>query len=131
MNWLTRLKEVEHTPVTTLQNPQKAPFAGFVGSSQALPGKSESVSDMETARLSLFSDRGLNLNEAQVAVRRLRTRDRERDDRRLCLECRHLSRGPGGWQCSQWRMLNVRSPTLPADLVLLLLQRCKAFKPRL
>ena len=131
MNWLTRLKEVGHTPAIALQNPQKAPFAGFVGSNQTHLRKSESVSDIETARLALFTDRGLSLNDAQISVGRLRTRDRERDDRRLCLECRHLSGGPGGWQCSQWRMLNVRSTAVPADLALLLLQRCKAFKPRL
>jgi hypothetical protein len=131
MNWLTRLKKMGHTPVTSLQNPQKAPFAGFVGSSQAVPRKSESVSNIETARLALFTDRGLRLNEAQISVGRLRTRDRECDDRRLCLECRHLSGGPGAWQCSQWRMLKVRSPAVPTDLALLLLQRCKAFKPRL
>jgi hypothetical protein len=131
MNWLMRLKKVGHTPVIALQNFQKVPSAGFVGGRQTLPRKSESGSDIETARLALFTDRGLSLNDAQISVGRLRTRDRERDDRRLCLECRYLSGGPGAWQCSQWQMLNVRSPALPADLVLLLLQRCKAFKPRL
>jgi hypothetical protein len=58
-------------------------------------------------------------------------RDRDTDDRRSCLECRHLSGyGPTSWRCGNWQAAGIairpRDTQLPADLVLQL-QRCDGF----
>ena len=44
-----------------------------------------------TARLARFADKGIKLDAAQALADRLVTRDREADERRLCLECAHLA----------------------------------------
>ena len=66
-----------------------------------------------------------------VLADKLVTRDRDLDDRRICLECRHLSGvGQTSWRCGNWQAAGVairsRDSLLPADLVLLL-QRCDGF----
>lgn len=43
-------------------------------------------------RMGLFQRRGLDLDQAEALADRLMARDAERDDRRVCLECRHLQR---------------------------------------
>lgn len=43
-----------------------------------------------TFRLSLFQRRGVPEHEAEQLVDRLLERDRDRDDRRMCVECAHL-----------------------------------------
>jgi hypothetical protein len=53
-------------------------------------------------------------------------RDRELDDRRLCLECAHL-KGTGRWRCGSAERAEVPTTGLARDLVLLL-QRCPGFK---
>ena len=47
--------------------------------------------DTFTARLARFTDKGLMLDDAEKLADKLVTRDRESDDRRLCLECVHLA----------------------------------------
>lgn len=148
MNWLARLKNLESAPAATLQNQQKPPFAGFVGAGPALSqksGESDVVlteilphpandaappTDISLARLALFTDRGLHLNDAQALADQLAVRDRGLDDRRLCLECQHLSGGVDSRRCSQWREIGIGSAAIPADLVTLL-QRCVGFHQRL
>lgn len=68
---------------------------------------------------------GLTANEADALADRLHLRDREGDDRRLCLECRHLRADAEGWRCASARGL--RGP-LARDLVVRLLQRCSGFE---
>ena len=63
--------------------------------------------------------------EAEKLAERLAVRDRERDGRRMCLECAHLQRA-GGWRCGQWKQAGIGGAALPADLVQLL-QRCEGF----
>lgn len=82
-----------------------------------------------TARLSRFSDKGLSLAEAEWLVDKLATRDRDRDDRRLCLECAHLQ-GCGPWRCGNWQAADVGRQWLARDLVLIL-QRCDGFRDHL
>lgn len=86
--------------------------------------------DTFTARLVRFTDKGLTLADAEQQADRLMTRDRDRDDRRLCLECTHLQ-GIGPWGCGNWRKAGacMRSSDagLARDLVLML-QRCDGFK---
>ena len=83
--------------------------------------------DTFTARLARFTDKGLPLTHAEKLADRLVTRDRERDNRRLCLECAHLA-----WSghCSNWRAAgaairvgNARVPVVLFDQ----LQHCAGF----
>jgi hypothetical protein len=75
-------------------------------------------------RLARFSDFGLGLEVAQGMADRLVVRDRDADDRSVCLECTHLRRG---WRCANWDRAGVAirasDAQLPAEFVSLL-QRC-------
>lgn len=82
-------------------------------------------------RLSRFASRGAISEIAEKLADALVLRDRESDERRLCLECRHLSGyGAGSWRCGNWQVadmaLNGCDAKLPADL-LIQLQRCQGF----
>jgi hypothetical protein len=87
--------------------------------------------EMDTflARMARFADVGMSYMAAERLADQLVIRDRDSDDRRLCLECRHLS-GRGAWRCGNWQMagvaLKARDAGLPADLVHQL-QRCAGF----
>lgn len=83
--------------------------------------------DAFTARLARFTDKGLTTDDGEALADKLVTRDRESDDRRLCLECLHLAGYAGSWQCRNWQRAGVaikaRDAGLPGDLVRTL-QRC-------
>lgn len=83
--------------------------------------------DTFMARLARFSDMGLGLEVAQGIADRLMVRDRDADDRSVCLECTHLRRG---WRCANWDLAGVAirasDAQLPAEFVSLL-QRCNGF----
>jgi len=76
--------------------------------------------------LGRLTDKGLGYDEAEALVDKLLLRDREADDRRLCLECRHLHGWPSRWRCGNWQQADVAREGLARDLALLL-QRCKGF----
>jgi hypothetical protein len=87
--------------------------------------------DTFTARLARFTDKGLSLDDGEKLADKLVARDRESDDRRLCLECLHLAgHGAGSWRCGAWQAAGVairaRDAQLPTDFVNLL-QRCDGF----
>jgi hypothetical protein len=87
--------------------------------------------DLFTARLHRFTDKGLARNHGEALADKLVVRDREHDDRRVCLECRHFAgHGAGSWRCGNWQTAGVairlRDAQLPADLVVQL-QRCDGF----
>lgn len=87
--------------------------------------------DTFTARLARLTDKGLTLNDGEALADKLVTRDRESDDRRLCLECTHLSvYAVNAWRCRNWQRAGVairaRDAQLPRDLVQQL-QRCDGF----
>ena len=87
--------------------------------------------DTFTARLARFTDKGVSHGDAERLTDKLVMRDREQDDRRLCLECTHLSGyGASSWRCGNWQRAGVairaRDVQLPADLVQQL-QRCDGF----
>ena len=91
--------------------------------------------DLFTARLHRFTDKGLTIADGESLADKLVVRDREADDRRFCMECRHLSGvGQTSWRCGNWQAAGVairsRDSLLPADLVLQL-QRCHGFTPHL
>ena len=83
------------------------------------------------ARLHKFTDKGMARNDGEVLADRLVLRDRDQDDRRVCLECKHFAgHGAGSWRCGNWQVAGIairpRDTQLPADLVLQL-QRCDGF----
>ena len=87
--------------------------------------------DLFTARLHRFNDKGLTRTDGEALADRLVMRDRETDDRRSCLECRHLpGYGHTSWRCGNWQAAGIairpRDTQLPADLVLQL-QHCDGF----
>ena len=85
--------------------------------------------DTFNARVKRFTDRGLLQADAEAVADELIQRDREGDDRRVCLECASL-RQAGGWRCGNWKQAEfatrVRDALLPSALVQLL-QRCPGF----
>jgi hypothetical protein len=78
-----------------------------------------------TTRLHVFTRRGLVAVDAETLADKLVLRDREADDRRVCLECSNLSRG-SGWRCTQWQRAGLGAAGVPADLARQL-QRCDGF----
>jgi hypothetical protein len=86
--------------------------------------------DTHAARLASFTTKGVSHDEAAQLANKLATRDRESDDRRLCLECTHLAGHAGSWRCRGWQRAGIarqaRDAGLPADLVRTL-QRCDGF----
>ena len=88
--------------------------------------------DTFTARLARFTDKGLIQIDAESLADKLVQRDRDSDDRRVCLECTHLTGyGVTSWRCGNWQAAKVayraQDSKLPADLVMQL-QRCNGFK---
>jgi hypothetical protein len=87
--------------------------------------------DLFTARQHQFADKGLTDIDGEALADKLVLRDRGVDDRRSCLECRHLSGyGQSSWRCGNWQAAGIairsRDSQLPSDLVLQL-QRCDGF----
>jgi hypothetical protein len=88
--------------------------------------------DLFTARLARFTDKGVILIDAESLADKLVIRDRDSDDRRLCLECTHLAGyGPSSWRCGKWHTAGIgiqtRDAQLPAELACKL-QRCNGFR---
>ena len=96
--------------------------------SQAMTGREI---DTFTARLHHFTGRGLAEADAETLAEKLVTRDREADDRRLCLECTHLAGHAGVWGCRNWQRTGIASMARQAQLSAALAiqpQRCDGFK---
>lgn len=79
------------------------------------------------ARLVRFTDKGLCPETAEREADRLVARDREGDDRRLCLECAQLQ-GTGRWRCGNWMAAEVAREGVAPELVRTL-QRCFGYWP--
>ena len=90
--------------------------------------------DTFMARLARFTDKGLSLDMAEALADKLVKRDREKDDRRLCLECVHLAgHAAGMWGCRNWRKAGVATNARDAQLSAALVnqpQRCDGFKDK-
>jgi len=96
--------------------------------SQAMTGREI---DTLMARLHHFARRGLAEPEAERLADKLVTRDREADDRRLCLECAHLAGHADVWGCRNWQQAAIASKARDAQLSPALViqpQRCDGFK---
>ena len=83
--------------------------------------------DVFKARLGNLTRRGLLESESEKLADKLVLRDRESDDRRLCLECAHLAGRAGSMRCAQWQRAGLGAAGVPAGLHLVL-QRCDGFK---
>ena len=94
----------------------------------ASPAMNSGEIDTFTARLARFTDKGANYDDAERLTDGLVIRDREGDDRRLCLECVHLQ-GAVRWRCGNWQAADVARQGLARDLVLME-QRCGGFVGR-
>ena len=157
MNWLARLKKIETVPQQEPAEPTKPGYVGFVardmtpmqktgGDSQAANDPAPEVPadpdrwcwpysdamntgeiDVFTMRLARFTDKGLSLDDSEALADKLVLRDRESDDRRLCLECAYLSGRAGAMRCAQWQRAGLGAAGAPAGLHLVL-QRCDGFK---
>ena len=157
MTWLARLKNPQ-APDADPTEPTKPGFVGFVGTPdghiQKITGDPAPANDPApdqdrwawphsadmtgaelhafTARLVPFTDRGLTVEDAERLADKLAWRDRESDDRRLCMECAHLAgHAVGSWACRAWQWarlaIRVGDSLLPGELVQIL-QRCNGFK---
>ena len=157
MNWLARLKKIDTAPKVGATETTKRVSVVFVAPSMApmqktggdSPAANDPTPDPDrwawphstamtgaeidtfTARLVRVTDKGLTLDAGEALADKLVTRDRESDDRRLCLECLHLAGHAGSWRCRDWQRAGVaiqaRDAALPGDLVIQL-QRCNGFK---
>ena len=161
MNWLSRLKNIDAAPTPEPTEPTKPGSVGFVGPDMApmqkikgdLPAANDPAAvaqdpdrwcwphseamntgeiDIFTARMARFTDKGLSLDDGEALADKPVMRDRESDDRRLCLECFHLSGQSGrAWDCRNWQAAKVASRARDAQLSAVLvcqLQRCDGFK---
>jgi hypothetical protein len=98
--------------------------------------------DTFAARLHKFTDKGLARSDGEALADKLVVRDREQDDRRVCLGMQTLCRA-WGWVMALWQLASrwccypqrcdgfatatpSRDAQLPADLVMQL-QRCDGF----
>lgn len=85
-------------------------------------------------RLEQLTRKGVTLSEAEALAERLVVRDRDEDDRQLCLECQHLQGDVGRWRCANAQRAGMAVGTanapLPAGLTQQL-QRCPGLKPTL
>ena len=156
MNWLARLKKIETPPERDATEPTKPGFVGFVAPGMApmqkaggdSPAANDPAADPDrwawphsqamtgaeidtfTARRARFTDRGVSLEDAEARADKLVTRDRELDDRRLCLKCTHLAGYAQTFSCRAWQRAGIaikaRDLGLPGELVRTL-QRCDGF----
>ena len=97
-------------------------------SSEAAPAE---ATDAEIGRfigrVALFKAKGLTSTEADALADKLVTRDRDGDDRRVCLECANLSGWNGRRQCRGLHRAGMGGPLVLAGQVAVL-QRCDGFK---
>ena len=80
--------------------------------------------DRFSVRLLAFIGKGVADQEAEALADKLVKRDRDGDDRRICLECVHCAHG----RCNQWRAADLGQSEIPIG-VTTQLQRCGGFTP--
>jgi hypothetical protein len=122
-------------PDTAANDPAPTPKTAALDPDRHCWPHSEAMNSGEvgafTARLARFTAKGVTHTDGEALADKLVTRDRESDDRRLCLECSHLSGHAGSWRCRDWQRAGIaiqsRDAGLPGDLVRTL-QRCDGFK---
>ena len=87
--------------------------------------------DTFIVRLEQLTRKGVSLPNAELLAERLVLRDRDEDDRQLCLECQYLQGDVGRWRCSNAhaaRMaVGIANAPLPVGMTQQL-QRCPGFR---
>jgi hypothetical protein len=91
------------------------------------PTMTDGEIDTLAERISLLRRRGLAALDAERLGDMLVMRDRQADERRLCLECAHLASRAGTVRCAQWQRAGLGAPGVPAGMALVL-QRCSSFE---
>ena len=127
--------EVDGLKTAEPQEPQASISASFLDPDTYCWPHSEAMNTQEISRFIQRVDnwawKGVAQPEAEMLADELMRRDRNGDDRKLCVECRHLQGGAGPWRCgnAQASEVAVGAPNgeLPKGLVRLL-QRCPGFK---
>ncbi|VTU20132.1 hypothetical protein SRS16CHR_02581 [Variovorax sp. SRS16] len=145
MKWLDRLRKTEMSPSIEPTKPTIVLLAPFVSAEVAPVANFEaSVNDPEfdpdrwcwphsdamtgaeidrmQTRIAIFDRRGFRHDDAEALADKLVLRDREGDDRRICLECSKLQRG---MVCSVPAAAGAGRAVAP---LVRLLQRCPAFE---
>lgn len=89
-----------------------------------MPAWGEAQIKRFTFRYQLFMRRGVSADVAERLGDRLATRDHERDDRRVCLECSNLQRGGKCFAVQQGHMKDVSPKHEPVTNIL---QHCDHF----
>ncbi|MBC7501457.1 MAG: hypothetical protein H7315_13305 [Herminiimonas sp.] len=116
---------------TKLRQSQPAPDENSPSDFDWLPANDDEIGadDVRVSRITLFMERGVTGGESRALADRLTARDLTGyDDRRVCLECVHLSGTVTSRRCAQWRKHGGTSAAIPADLADML-QRCAGFDP--
>jgi hypothetical protein len=103
-----------HVPSANLQTPQ-------VSQTDAAQICAPMADELHAARVNLFTRRGLRINDAERLAATIARRLPELDDRRICLECRHLS----GNNCSR---ASYAGAGRVVQAIVRLPQRCPAFE---
>lgn len=115
---------VQETDLRTVSNPDGLwqPYSQVM---------SEQELNLLVFRLEKFASKGLPLADSEGLAERLVRRDRDSDERKLCMECQHLQGDVGRWRCSNAhaaRMaVGVVNAPLPAGMTQQL-QRCPGFR---
>ncbi len=82
------------------------------------------------AREERFKVKGIRPEVAEATADKLVIRDREKDDRRICLECKHLN-GYATLRCSNWKKAGICNSSegafISSDFAIIL-QRCYGFE---
>jgi len=107
----------------------RAGGAAYAGSARS--ARSAGAELAVLAGLARFTDKGVALEAAEALADRLVARDREADERRLCLECVHLAGRADAWECRNWQQTAIASKARDAQLSPALViqpQRCDGFK---
>jgi hypothetical protein len=158
MNWLARLKKIDIAPERDATETTKRVSVVFVAPGVApitktggdSPAANDPAQDPDrwawphnqamtgaeidtfTARLNYFTGCGMADSDVEALAYKLVSRDRESDDRRLCLECAHLAgHGAGAMRCTNWERAGVAVQARDARLSGALvhrLQQCDGFK---
>ena len=87
------------------------------------PAWNETEAALFSKRLLAFAGKGLHLADAEALADKLVNRDRDQDDRRLCLECSNCQQG----RCTRWQAAGIGQAQIPAGMRTTL-QRCVAFR---
>lgn len=95
---------------------------------EALTGWTAEEIEQAGRYVALMTRRGLDAETVERVTDRLILRDREGDDRRLCLECAHLA---GSGRCGAAARGALRNADRRLEPLPLILQRCEGFEPSL